>query len=101
MPAAAQAPRALDALQHDIDAILGSPALQQGFWGILIKPVDGTEPWYARNADRLMMPASSLKVVTMAAAAEKLGWDFRYDTKVFAAGTIRAGVLHGDLIVAG
>jgi len=93
--------RSLDQLQHDIDAILGSPALQHGFWGVSIKPVDAAEPWYARNADKLMMPASSLKVVTLAAAAEKLGWDFRYETKVFVSGTTRAGVLHGDLIVAG
>ncbi len=75
--------------------------LQRGFWGVLIKPVDRDETWYAVNADKLMMPASSLKVVTLAVAAEKLGWDFRYETKVYAAGTIRAGVLHGDLIVVG
>jgi len=102
-PAHAQAAtsRSLDQLQHDIDAILGSPALQRGFWGVLVKPVDRDEIWYAANAGRLMMPASSLKVVTLAAAADKLGWDFRYETKVFVAGTARAGTLHGDLIVAG
>jgi D-alanyl-D-alanine carboxypeptidase/D-alanyl-D-alanine-endopeptidase (penicillin-binding protein 4) len=93
--------RSLDQLQHDIDAILGSPALQRGFWGVLVKPVDRDETWYAVNAGKLMLPASSLKIVTLATAAEKLGWDFRYETKVFAAGTTRAGVLHGDLIVVG
>src|SRR4051812_41067153 len=77
----AQSSRSLDQLQHDIDAILGSPVLQHGFWGVVIKPVDGSDAWYARNAEKLMMPASSLKVVTLAAAADKLGWDFRYDTK--------------------
>ncbi len=95
------ASRSLDQLQHDIDAILGAPALQHGFWGVVIKPVDSPDPWYSRNADKLMMPASCLKIVTLAAAAERLGWDFRYETKVYAAGTVRAGVLHGDLIVAG
>jgi serine-type D-Ala-D-Ala carboxypeptidase/endopeptidase (penicillin-binding protein 4) len=97
----AQSARSLDQLQHDIDAILGSPILQHGFWGVVVKPVDAATPWYARNADKLMMPASSLKIVTLATAAERLGWDFRYETKVFAAGTTRAGVLHGDLIVVG
>jgi len=97
----AQSTRSIDQLQHDIDAILGSPALLRGFWGVSIRPVDGGDAWYSRNADKLMMPASSLKVVTLAAAAEKLGWDFRYDTRVYAAGAIRAGVLHGDLVVAG
>lgn len=97
----AQSSRSLDQLQHDIDAILGSPVLQHGFWGVVIKAVDGGDAWYARNAEKLMMPASSLKVVTLAAAADKLGWDFRYDTKGYALGFIRAGVLHGDLIVVG
>jgi D-alanyl-D-alanine carboxypeptidase/D-alanyl-D-alanine-endopeptidase (penicillin-binding protein 4) len=93
--------RSVDQLRHDIDAILGNPILQHGFWGVVIKPVDRDETWYAQNARKLMMPASCMKVVTLAAAAEKLGWDFRYDTKVFAAGATRAGVLHGDLIVVG
>ena len=99
--AVAQSTRAIDQLQHDVDAILGAPILQRGFWGVLIKPVDSPDVWYARNADKLMTPASSLKVVTLAVAAEKLGWDFRYETKVFVSGTTRAGVLHGDLIVVG
>ena len=90
-----------DSLRHDIDAILGSPILPHGFWGVLIKPGDRDEVWYSLNANKLIMPASSLKVVTLAVAAERLGWDFRYETKVYAAGTIRAGVLHGDLVVAG
>ena len=98
---AQSAPRAVAQLQHDIDAILGSPLLAHGFWGVVIKPVDRDETWYAVNAGKLMMPASSLKVVTLAATAERLGWDYRYETKVFAAGTISGGVLHGDLIVVG
>jgi D-alanyl-D-alanine carboxypeptidase/D-alanyl-D-alanine-endopeptidase (penicillin-binding protein 4) len=43
--------------------------------------------------------------VTLAAAAEKLGRDYRYDTRLFALGPIDAGngigVLHGDLLVVG
>jgi D-alanyl-D-alanine carboxypeptidase/D-alanyl-D-alanine-endopeptidase (penicillin-binding protein 4) len=53
------------------------------------------------NAKKLMMPASNLKIVTLAAAAERLGWDYTYETKVFAAGMIQAGTLQGDLIVVG
>lgn len=93
--------RSLDGLRHDIDAILGDPALQHGFWGVLIKPLDRDETWYELNANKLMMPASTLKVVTLAAAADVLGWDFRYETSVFAVGTVNAGVLHGDLVVVG
>ncbi|HEV8236598.1 MAG TPA: D-alanyl-D-alanine carboxypeptidase, partial [Gemmatimonadaceae bacterium] len=68
---AAQSPLAL--LQHEIDAVLASPALERGFWGVLVKSVDRDEVLYSQNATKLMMPASTMKVVTLAAAAEKLG----------------------------
>jgi D-alanyl-D-alanine carboxypeptidase/D-alanyl-D-alanine-endopeptidase (penicillin-binding protein 4) len=48
-----------------------------------------------------MLPASNMKIVTLAAAAETLGWDYRYETKVMTAGRIEGGTLQGDLIVAG
>ena len=88
-------------LQHDIDAIIGAPAFERGFWGILVKPVARDEPLYAGNARKLMMPASTMKVVTLAAAAEKLGWDYTYTTRLFAAGSIENGSLRGDLVVVG
>jgi len=53
------------------------------------------------NPDRLMMPASNMKIVTLAAAAETLGWDYRFSTTLEARGSITHGVLHGDLIVRG
>jgi len=95
------APPALVALQHDLDAVLAQPALAHGYWGVLVKSLKTDETLYAVNANKLMMPASNMKLVTLAAAAEKLGWDYRYETTVAAAGPIDGGVLQGDLIVAG
>lgn len=95
------ASRSVDQLRHDIDAILGSSLLEHGFWGVVVRPVDRDETWYSTNGNKLMMPASSLKVLTLAVAAEKLGWDYRYETKVFAVGNVGGGVLHGDLVVVG
>jgi serine-type D-Ala-D-Ala carboxypeptidase/endopeptidase (penicillin-binding protein 4) len=95
----AQSPLAL--LQHDLDAILAAPEFERGFWGALVKAVDHDETLYSRNATKLMMPASTMKVVTLAAAAEKLGWDYTYSTRVFTTGRIVEGVLQGDLIVVG
>ena len=100
----AQAPLATSApasLQEDINAILAAPALERGFWGVLVRPVGREETLYALNAGKLMMPASTMKVVTLAAAAEKLGWDFTYSTRLFASGPIDNGGLHGDLVVVG
>jgi D-alanyl-D-alanine carboxypeptidase/D-alanyl-D-alanine-endopeptidase (penicillin-binding protein 4) len=95
----AQSP--LAALQRDIDTLIAAPALDHAFWGVLVKPVDRDEIVYALNAGKLMTPASTMKVVTLAAAAEKLGWEYTYTTRLFAGGTIDNGALHGDLVVVG
>ena len=100
-PAAHPAPPALVTLQHDIDAVLAQPQLARGSWGVLVKSLRTDETLYERNAGKLMMPASNMKIVTLAAAAETLGWDYRYETRLFAAGAIDNGTLRGDLVVAG
>jgi serine-type D-Ala-D-Ala carboxypeptidase/endopeptidase (penicillin-binding protein 4) len=88
-------------LQHDIDAVLAPPVLAHSSWGVLVKSLKTDETLYALNAGKLMMPASNMKIVTLAAAAEQLGWDFRYTTTVAAAGAIVNGTLQGDLVVVG
>jgi D-alanyl-D-alanine carboxypeptidase/D-alanyl-D-alanine-endopeptidase (penicillin-binding protein 4) len=103
-PSALPAPPAgpaLASLQHDIDHILAQPALAHGFWGVLASSLKTGETLYTLNADKLMMPASNMKIVTLAAAAETLGWDYRYETTVSLAGPVAGGMLQGDLIVAG
>src|SRR5262252_8880540 len=73
-PAAA----AVAGLQRDIDAVLAQPALAHGYWGVLARSLKTGETLYAVNANKLMMPASNMKIVTLAAAAEQLGWEYRY-----------------------
>ena len=93
--------RPVDGLRRDIDAALAQPALVHSYWGVLVKSLKNDETLYERNANKLMMPASNMKIVTLAAAAEKLGWDYRYETRLFAPGLVQGGTLQGDLVVAG
>lgn len=88
-------------LRAEIDNLLDAPSQQRTTWAALIQSLQNGETLYARNAARLMMPASNMKIVTAAAAAEKLGWDHRFSTKIVAAAPLRDGVLNGDLIVIG
>ncbi len=53
----------------------------------------------AHNADRLFVPASVLKVVTVAAALEHLGADYRWRTRLTAATPVAGGVLDGDVVI--
>jgi D-alanyl-D-alanine carboxypeptidase/D-alanyl-D-alanine-endopeptidase (penicillin-binding protein 4) len=94
-------PPALSSLQRDIDAVLASPALEHGYWSVLVRSLRTGDTLYALNPRKLMLPASNMKTVTLAAAAERLGWTFTYTTELYAAGAIDAGVLNGDLVVVG
>src|SRR5882672_11145966 len=100
-PAAHPAAPTLAQLQLDIDSILNQPALAHGYWGVLVRSLKTNDTLYALNAQRLMMPASNMKIVTLAVAAEKLGWDYTYETRVAAGGPIVNGTLEGDLLVIG
>ena len=51
------------------------------------------------NAGRLFVPASVLKVVTVAAALEHLGARYRWLTRLTTDGAVAGGVLDGDLVV--
>jgi D-alanyl-D-alanine carboxypeptidase/D-alanyl-D-alanine-endopeptidase (penicillin-binding protein 4) len=88
-------------LQHTIDTILAAPALGRGTWGVLVKSLANDQTLYTLNAHKLMMPASTQKILTLAVAADQLGWDFSYRTSVFAVGKIEDGVLKGDLLIVG
>ena len=55
---------------------------------------------FALNASRMQTPASNQKLVTSAVAADRLGWDYRYTTRIYATGPLlTGGDLDGDLVV--
>ena len=70
-------------------------------WAVDIRSLDRNERLFSLNADKLMMPASNQKILTLAAAAEVLGWDARMTTTLEASGPVEGGILRGDLFVRG
>jgi D-alanyl-D-alanine carboxypeptidase/D-alanyl-D-alanine-endopeptidase (penicillin-binding protein 4) len=92
---------AVAALQEKIDEVLRNPAADQATVGLEVRSLQSGETLAAVNAQKLMMPASATKVVTLATAADRLGWDYTFRTDAYAAGTVKDGTLHGSLIVVG
>lgn len=88
-------------LERTIDAALGNAAVGRGTWGVLVKSLTYGDVLYARDPNKLLVPASTMKIVTLAAAVERLGWDYRYETTAMALGPLEDGVLGGDLLVVG
>ena len=98
---AAVTPRAARTLGADLDRIFNAALTQNALWGVHIKSLDTGRVLYSRNAATLMMPASNMKIVTLAAAAQTLGWDYRFKTTLETTAPVEDGVLKGDLIVRG
>ena len=93
--------RAVRSLQRDLAAIFDAEPFARTTWAVLVQSLDRRDVLYARDAGRLVMPASNMKIVTLATAAETLGWDYRFETRFLAAGPVAGGVLAGDLVVVG
>ena len=69
---------------------------------IYIKEVgNGGKVVASLNANKTRTPASVIKVLTTYAAVLKLGFDYRWPTKFYTTGTVKQGVLKGDLLIKG
>ena len=90
-----------DNLKTDLDRIFSDPLLTRALVGVRVESLARSGVVYERNSAALVMPASNLKLFTLAASAERLGWDFRFETRLEAVGTVADGVLDGDLVVVG
>lgn len=88
-------------LARTIDRALADPALARSGVSLLVVSLDRGDTLYAREADRLVTPASNLKLVTAAAALDLLGPDYRFVTSLVATGPIERDTLRGDLVLVG
>ncbi len=97
-PAYADAVRRLD---QDLQTFLSTYRWRSAHWSVLVVSLDTGDTLFARAPDSLQAPASNLKLLTTAAALERLGPDYRFRTYLLTDGTVRDGVLDGNLIVYG
>jgi D-alanyl-D-alanine carboxypeptidase/D-alanyl-D-alanine-endopeptidase (penicillin-binding protein 4) len=91
-----------DIIQTKVAQCLKRPGIRSTDWGIEVVDPSTGRVLLSVNPEKPFLPASVLKVVTTAAAVEKLGADFRFRTTVYTNGTLKDdGVLDGDLILFG
>ncbi|MEP6731280.1 MAG: D-alanyl-D-alanine carboxypeptidase/D-alanyl-D-alanine-endopeptidase [bacterium] len=87
------------ALRQFIDSLVDVPEFRSTNWGLLVVDPGRGETLYARNADKLFMPASNMKLLTGSTALTQLKPGYRWSTTLFARGAVRDGVLAGDLVI--
>src|SRR5262245_13760979 len=94
--AAAAAPAS--PLVKRLNSLVASPVFHPEETGIALVALPEGRTIYARNAARLLRPASTLKIVTSAAALALLKPEFVYETRVYGDAPIdTSGTLTGNL----
>jgi D-alanyl-D-alanine carboxypeptidase/D-alanyl-D-alanine-endopeptidase (penicillin-binding protein 4) len=88
-------------LRHEIDSLTSQPEFRNAQWGVLIVNPRTSDTLYSKNAGKLFMPASNMKIITSAAALTLLGPDYRYRTTFLTDGEVRDSLLDGNLLVIG
>ena len=72
------------ALQAEIDSVLQDALFTSAHLGIKVVAVKTGEVLYTKNAHKFHHPASTMKLITAAAALTKLGSAFRFETTLYA-----------------
>lgn len=92
----------LPSLQAKIRLALQRPELRRGQIGVKIVSLDTGQTVLEQMGEKYFMPASNMKVFTVAAAIEKLSPNFKFVTSVYApARPDENGTIKGDLRVYG
>lgn len=87
-------------VSNQINELLRAKEASNTFWAI--HAVDSTgNTLYALNENKLIRPASNLKLLTSAAVLDYLGPGFRFTTPIYTNGTLKDSTLQGDLIIHG
>ncbi len=99
---AVNAPKTVEELRGRIREVLSDAQLAPAIVGVKAVSLDTGRMLFEENAGKLLVPASNMKMYTVAAALDRLTPEFRWKTSVYALNRPDAtGTLRGDLIVYG
>jgi D-alanyl-D-alanine carboxypeptidase/D-alanyl-D-alanine-endopeptidase (penicillin-binding protein 4) len=93
----------LETLKAEIYKLQDDPDLIHGAWGLCVMDLKKDSVLADYNSAMGLVPASSLKVVTTAAALSILGENYRYETKIQYDGVLDSlnGIIYGNLYIKG
>jgi len=101
LPAGARDPDPA-ALRREIDRVLDAPAFANAYWAAEVRSLQSGRVLYERNARKNMTPASTMKLLTSAAALDALGPEMRLRTTLESAGRLDGmGRVLGDVYLVG
>jgi len=90
-----------ESVQVGIGKLLESKMFETSQVGIMVWDMDADSCIYKHNERQLMRPASTMKLLTAITALDKLGGSYQFKTQLKYTGTIKDGVLTGDVYCVG
>ena len=101
-PARSSAPKTVEELRARIETVLNNPDLAPSQMAVKVVSLDTGRTLFEENAEKLLHPASNMKIYTVAAALDRLGPDYRFKTSAYAPSAPDAsGTIRGDLVIYG
>ena len=91
--------KAQTSLEKELNEFLFEPEYKNATIGIHVVDLNTRETVFGLNEHQLMIPASTMKLVTSATAFELLGKNYHFQTIIGFAGKIRNSKLNGDIVV--
>jgi D-alanyl-D-alanine carboxypeptidase/D-alanyl-D-alanine-endopeptidase (penicillin-binding protein 4) len=82
-----------------IAAVEAKPVFAPATWGIHVADLATGEVLIDQAGGKALVPASVMKVYSLATALDAYGADYRFRTPVYRLGEVRDGVLAGDLVL--
>ena len=88
-------------LENTINTIMADSRMQAATSSVTVRKASTGEVVYQKQGDKGITPASTLKILTAAAALETLGENYRFTTDVLTNGKVTNGTLNGNLYLRG
>ncbi|WP_395007592.1 D-alanyl-D-alanine carboxypeptidase/D-alanyl-D-alanine-endopeptidase [Undibacterium sp.] len=93
--------KAQNTLPPTVENLLKKAGLKNQQMQLLVMPARDGLPVFSYQAEKIVSPASTLKLLTSFIALEQLGPNFRWKTQVYSDATVQNQVLRGKLYLKG
>ena len=88
-------------LDQKITSLMNDSLLRGASMGLYVADMKSGNKIAGFDEDRMLIPASTFKILSTAAALEHLGPDFKFKTELIIQGTIDEGTLKGNVVLKG
>lgn len=100
-PLRATTPKGVATLKRDLNHLVTS-STNRGEWGVAVVSLTRGDTLYVREADAMLLPASTMKLFTAAMALDRFGPAHQFRTDILRDGELgRDGTLSGNLYLRG